>query len=136
MTITINNYISGEFEQLKEVLVSSGVYYEDTDKEEHIEAKLEHDPNSIIVARDEGNIIGTVFTIYDPWNPFIFHLGVKTEYEKKGIGSMLMQEAEKRILERGCPEMTIFVTEGNEKVHQFYQKRGWRVIYNVACLVK
>jgi ribosomal protein S18 acetylase RimI-like enzyme len=53
----------------------------------------------MIVAVEDDKVVGTVFIIYDPWDSFVYHLGVHPNYQRRGIGSALMEEAEKRLKE-------------------------------------
>ena len=92
----IRNYKDADFPQLKELLKATGIYYEPLDKREIFQKKIEHDPASIIIAEDTGGIIGIVFIIYDPWNSFVYHLGVHPDCRGKGLANELMDEAEGR----------------------------------------
>ncbi|MBI2579337.1 MAG: GNAT family N-acetyltransferase [Candidatus Aenigmarchaeota archaeon] len=89
--------------------------------------KIKHDPESIIVAEEGGKIIGCVFIIYDPWSSFIYRLGVLPKYRRKGLGTKLMEEAERILKERGTNPITLFVREDNGEVIDFYKKRGWKL---------
>lgn len=132
----IRFYKDADFLELEQVLKADGVYYLPLDKRDIFKKKIEHDPESILIAEEEGKIIGTVFIIYDPWNAFIYHLDVHPDYRKKGVGTKLMEKAEEILKKRGMARPTLFVEEDNAKVIDFYKKRGWFVLYKVFCLEK
>ena len=132
----IRNYADADFPQLEQLLKDAGIYYGPLDKRDILRKKIEHDPESIIVAEDNGKIIGTVFIIYDPWNSFVYHLGVHPDYRGQGLGNKLMDSAEGIFKTRGMNRPTLFIEEENQKAVEFYKKRGWFVLYKVFCMEK
>jgi ribosomal protein S18 acetylase RimI-like enzyme len=44
---------------------------------------------------------------------------------KQSFGRMLMQEAERRLLERGCPKLNLMVRSSNTEAIEFYRKLGY-----------
>ncbi|MEK6952225.1 MAG: GNAT family N-acetyltransferase [Nanoarchaeota archaeon] len=132
----IRNYQDQDFQRLVELLKATENYYEPLDTRENLKIKIGHDPNSIIVLEDDNKLVGTVFICYDPWCSFIYHLSVHPNYQKKGLGSKLMDEAEKRLKEAGIRRPTLFVTEKNQQVIEFYKKRGWSVMGKVFDMEK
>ncbi len=123
----LRNYSPGDFRQLVTLLRECGLFYEYIHRKSVIDKKIKHDPESVIVAEDNGKIVGTVTFIFDPWQSFIYSLSVAPEYRNKKIGSKLMDEAERRLKERGVNIANIFISEGNDAVINFYKKRGWCV---------
>jgi ribosomal protein S18 acetylase RimI-like enzyme len=97
--MNLRNYQDADFPGLDEVLKASGIYCEPLDQRHTFQRKIEHDPTSMIVAVEDDKVVGTVFIIYDPWDSFVYHLGVHPNYQRRGIGSALMEEAEKRLKE-------------------------------------
>jgi len=131
----IRNYNDADFPQLERLLKITKIYYAPLDKRYILKKKIEHDPESIIIAEDGENIIGTVFIIYDPWNSFVYHLAVHPDHRGRGLANKLMDEAEGRLKARGMNRPTLFVEEENPSV-EFYKKRGWFVLYKVFCMEK
>jgi len=70
-------------------------------------------------------IVGSVYN-FTEWEGAIFRLAVLPLYRKKGIGSLLMQEAEKRLKEKGALEVQLFVHEDDIEVQEYYRKRGFK----------
>lgn len=132
----IRNYQDQDFPRLVELFKATKNYYEPLDTRENLKRKIVRDPNSIIVLEDNNKLVSTVFICYDPWCSFIYHLSVHPDYQKKGFGSKLMDEAEKRLKEAGIKRPTLFVTENNQQVIAFYKKRGWSVMGKVFDMEK
>ena len=136
MNIQISNYKEAEFPQFEQLLKDIGIYYEPLDRRDILKKKIEHDPEVILVAEENGRSIGTIFILYDPWCSFVYHLGVHPNYRRQGVGNKLMGEAERILKARGINRPTLFVEEDNRQVVEFYEKRGWFVLYKVFCMEK
>ncbi len=134
--VKIRNYNVKDSESLISLLKETRLYYPLLDKPEFFRKKIKKDKDSILVAEENEKVIGTVFIIYDAWNPFIFHLGVLPEYRSRGLGKKLMETAEKKIWKTGAKEITIFVTDDNKEVVDYYKKMNYKFLYRTYCLVK
>ncbi|MEK6878308.1 MAG: GNAT family N-acetyltransferase, partial [Nanoarchaeota archaeon] len=82
-----------EIKKLEALLKDCKLYHLPYDKGENIHKKIQHDTDSIIVAKDKDNLVGCVFVIYDPWASFIYHLAVHPNYRKQNLGTRLMKSA-------------------------------------------
>ena len=114
---------------LEKLLKETGIYWQDFDNRENLKKKIEHDPESIILAVENETVIGVVFLVYDPWCPYILHLAVDSRHISKGVGSILFRTAEERLKARGAKFVTGFVKEMNPKALEFCIRRGYKV-YN------
>lgn len=132
----IRNYSDKDYEKLEKLLKDAGIYSPVFDSRKNFKKKVDYEPDSIILVEENGKIIGTVFIVYDPWNPWILHLAVDKEYRKKGIGSLLFEVAEKRIKARGNSGVTGFVPEQKKEVVEFCKKRGYAIAYKSSYMVK
>ncbi len=50
---------------------------------------------------------------------------VKKDHRKKGVGTLLLKEAETRLKEKGCSAASVIVYSNNSKARQFYLSRGY-----------
>ena len=99
-----------------------------SDTRDEIAKKFQRDPDLFLVAEDSGKIIGTVIGGYDGRRGLIYHLAVDHAYRQRGIGKMLMDELERRMIAKGCLKAYLLVTEGGKDVIEFYRKMGWEVM--------
>jgi N-acetylglutamate synthase len=102
-----------------------GVHLGDSDTREELAKKASHDPQLFLVAEQDGGILGTVIGGFDGRRGFIYHLAVTIEERKKGLGSLLMDEVERRLRDLGCRRVYLLVTNENTSAMRFYEKRGW-----------
>jgi ribosomal protein S18 acetylase RimI-like enzyme len=56
----------------------------------------------------------------------VYHLAVAGEFRQNGIGSLLMDELERRLRLKGCIRCYLLVTTENEHAMSFYARRGWK----------
>ncbi len=83
-------------------------------------------------AKRDGQLVGTVMGIvceelYGQCRPFMVveDVVVDREHRRRGVGSLLMRELERRAEDRGCSYI-IFVTEQDRTTaHQFYGSLGY-----------
>ena len=47
------------------------------------------------------------------------------QYRKKGIGTVLMNELESRMKQKGCIRSYLLVTRDNMDAIRFYESQGW-----------
>ncbi len=99
-----------------------------SDTREEIAKKLKRDPDLFLVAEDAGKIIGTVIGGYDGRRGLVYHLTVEHAYRGRGIGKMLMDEIERRLIAKGCLKAYLLVLEGEKEIVEFYEHRGWEAM--------
>jgi ribosomal protein S18 acetylase RimI-like enzyme len=102
-----------------------GIHVRRSDEPAEIEKKLQRDPDLFLVAEAEGKMIGTVIGGFDGRRGLIYHLAVAADYRTHGIGSLLMDEVERRLKAKGCIRCYLMVAYGNEGAMQFYEARSW-----------
>ncbi|KAF0107380.1 MAG: N-acetyltransferase GCN5 [Anaerolineaceae bacterium] len=102
-----------------------GVQLRRSDTPEEIGKKLQRDPDLFLVAELDGRIVGTVIGGFDGRRGLIYHLAVEPGLRERGVGSLLMDEVERRLQAKGCIRSYLLVTAENEQSMRFYEKRGW-----------
>ena len=103
-----------------------GVQVRRSDEPEEIKKKLTRDPDLFLVAECEQKIVGTVMGGFDGRRGMVYHLAVEPAFRVHGVGGKLMQEVESRLQDKGCLKAYLLVTNENETVIPFYEKRGWQ----------
>jgi ribosomal protein S18 acetylase RimI-like enzyme len=105
--------------------IEMGVKVGRSDSLEEIEKKIQRDPDLFLLAEADGEIIGSIIGGYDGRRGLIYHLAVRQDFRKQGVGDMLLAEVEKRMQAKGCIKCYLLVLEDNERAMQFYENRGW-----------
>ncbi|MEK6903213.1 MAG: GNAT family N-acetyltransferase [Nanoarchaeota archaeon] len=135
--IEIRPYASADYEALKINLEESDLFNPAIDTREILESKIEANPASILVAVVNDEVAGNVYIIEDQWSSFIFRLAVRKGFRRRGIGQTLMEEAEKRLRQKGIKEVALFVRDTHQELQDYYIKLGYTPM-NVShkCMYK
>lgn len=90
-----------------------------------ISRKVAFQPELFLVGEDKGQVIASAMAGYDGHRGSVYYLAVSPEYQARGIGKQIMIEIEDRLIKQGCPKLNIVVRSSNDKVLEFYRKRGY-----------
>ena len=102
-----------------------GVQLSPSDRPEEIHKKLQRDADLLLVAEEDGKIVGAVLGGFDGRRGMVYHLAVEQHLRRKGIGSKLMAELESRLRAKGCLKYYLLITPDNREAHDFYTELGW-----------
>ena len=97
-----------------------------------IPEKIRFQPDLMLVALEEGVIVGSVMAGYDGHRGWISRIAVLGSHQKKGIGEALISAAEERLAALGCIKVNLQVVETNSVVVGFYQRAGYQVEKRVS----
>lgn len=95
------------------------------DPRRDIARKLSEQPELFLVAVEDREPIGTAMVGFDGHRGWVYYLAVSPGQQRQSIGRTLMAEAERLLLERGCPKICLMVRAGNADVIEFYKKLGY-----------
>jgi ribosomal protein S18 acetylase RimI-like enzyme len=91
-----------------------------------IALKVDHSPNLFLVAEEDGRVIGTVMAGYEGHRGWINYLAVDPDRQRRGLGRALMDAAEARLAELGCPKINLQIRTSNPAALGFYAAIGYR----------
>jgi ribosomal protein S18 acetylase RimI-like enzyme len=97
-----------------------------------IPEKLAFQPELFLVAEQSGRVIGTAMAGYDGHRGWLYTVAVRPSHQGRGIGSLLVEEAEKRLHALGCRKINLQVRASNADVAQFYSQRGYVIEERVS----
>jgi len=96
------------------------------DPKRDIERKLKVQRDLFLVAELDGVIVGTVMAGYEGHRGWINYLAVDIGQRRRGIGTALMRDAERRLRLVGCPKINLQIRHGNTAVQAFYATLGFK----------
>ena len=97
-----------------------------------IPAKLAVQPELLLVALDGDEVVGTTMAGYDGHRGWLYSVAVRQSHCRAGIGTLLIEEAERRLAELGCTKINLQVRAENAAVAAFYRGRGYAVEERVS----
>ena len=86
---------------------------------------LDGPTSTVLGARRDGALIGTVMVGHDGHRGWVYYLAVDAQYQGEGIGSALMAAAETWLRSRGALKIQLMVRTGNDEALGFYDKIGY-----------
>ncbi len=96
-----------------------------TDDVESLGKLVAHDPGALIVAEDNGQLVGSVIAGWDGWRGSVYRLVVAPAHRRQGLGSRLLTEAESRLAAEGAVRRQAIVVGTEPVAVGFWQASGW-----------
>ena len=93
---------------------------------EMIRRKTAQNDDLFWVAAVDGRVVGTILAGYDGVRGWIYHLATHPDFRRLGLATALMNQAETRLRELGCPKINLQVRKSNTEVVAFYKAYGFR----------
>jgi ribosomal protein S18 acetylase RimI-like enzyme len=97
------------------------------DSKKSIKIFLEKNTNTCFVAKYNGEIIGTIMAGNDGRRGNIYHLMVKSENRKNGIGKKLLEKVEKNLKKEGIRKVKLVVYKNNHIGNKFWEETGYKI---------
>jgi N-acetylglutamate synthase len=113
-----------------------GIQLRRSDTADEIQKKLTRDPDLFLLAEKDTRLVGTVIGGFDGRRGLIYHLAVDNSVRESGIGTILMDEVEKRLRGKGCIRCYLMVTNENQNAMRFYENHGWSRMDTVSLYGK
>lgn len=108
---------------------SPGVGINDHDDSKYyLNRFIKRNPNTCFIAENnKKGIIGTIIGGNDGRRGVIYHLVVKQEYRKNGIGKKLLEIVENQFIKDGIRRINLFVLKDNDIGNNFWESNGYGI---------
>ena len=90
-----------------------------------IHRKLGIQRDLFLVGAMDGRLVATVMVGFEGHRGWVNYLAVSADWRKQGLGRLLMDEAEARLREIGCPKISLQIRRSNADVVAFYRSIGY-----------
>lgn len=97
------------------------------DSEEGIARFLARNPDTCFVAEKDGKVLGVIMAGNDGRRGYIYHMSVRPDYRKQGIGSALVKTTLNALGELGISKVALVVFAKNADGNAFWEKQGFTV---------
>ena len=126
--VKIRNYKVNDYPKVKEILEEANLFDKVWDSEENLSGKIKNDPESILVATTDNDVVvGNVLIVsYGPKLKYLFRLAVKKEFRRQGVATELLKFATELVKGKGVQEVGLYADADNIKLISYYQKRGFK----------
>ncbi|MGH9031311.1 MAG: GNAT family N-acetyltransferase [Acidimicrobiia bacterium] len=87
---------------------------------------LEIHPDALMVADEDGRLIGTAMVIFDGWRANLYRVAVVPERRRRGLARALVEEGERRARARGARRFSAIVLAAEVPAVGFWEAAGYR----------
>jgi ribosomal protein S18 acetylase RimI-like enzyme len=84
-------------------------------------------PDLFLVGTNRDQIIASVMVGYEGHRGWLNYLAVAADMRRRGVGRLMVAEAERRLARAGCPKINLQVRASNQQVVEFYRRIGYSV---------
>jgi ribosomal protein S18 acetylase RimI-like enzyme len=81
----------------------------------------------LLVAEDDGVMVGAAIAAYDGWRAFIYHVAVASEHRRHGVASALLAEVEQDVRRRGAERIFTLVHESRTEALALTAASGYEM---------
>ncbi len=123
----IREFKIDDYSIVRDLWQAAGLILRLGDELQDVKLKLQRDPDLFLVAEHDEGIVGSVIGGWDGRRGWIYHLTVKPEHQRKGIGAGLVREVEKRLVAKGAKKVNAQVYKWNQQSSGFFKAIGYEV---------
>jgi predicted N-acetyltransferase YhbS len=125
----VSFYTPENYSQIEKLYKDSstfgGQFDEARDTQERLDALVLSKPESILVAEDEGRIVGTVTLFEDGRSAWLYRCAVLSDYEKEAI-PLLVAKAKEVLKNWGHRQMLVYAPAGDAHFEERYENVGFK----------
>lgn len=134
----VRQYKTSDYERLKALYLDSstfgGQFDEARDAANRLQKKIESDPDAILVAEQDGELVGSVSIIDDGRVAWLFRFAVPQD--KPDVAQALHGKAIATLKERGHAEVLVYTPVGNQELDSRYERLGFTRGGDYTCYWK
>jgi ribosomal protein S18 acetylase RimI-like enzyme len=96
-----------------------------TDDLEGLTALWHRDPDALLVATDDGDVVGTLIAAFDGWRGGFYRLAVRPDHRRQGLARELVRRGEARLAGVGVRRLSLFAVTAHEAPLGFWPALGY-----------
>jgi ribosomal protein S18 acetylase RimI-like enzyme len=125
MAVDIRRFETRDEDAVVSLWEACGLVRPWNDPRRDIDRKQTVQPELFLVAVENGTIVGAGMAGFDGHRGWVNYLAVAPGRRQAGLGRLLMDAFEERLLALGCPKVNLQVRRGNDDVLAFYARLGY-----------
>ncbi|MBB1244450.1 GNAT family N-acetyltransferase [Streptomyces durbertensis] len=97
-----------------------------SDDQDGVARLVRRDPEALLLAERDGELVGTVIAGFDGWRCHLYRLAVHPEHRRRGVARALLSAAEKRFAALGGRRGDAMVLDHNAPAQRAWHAAGYR----------
>jgi len=123
----IEKFTMESYENIVDLWRKSSISVGSTDTRDEIERMLQRNPNLFLIGKVDNKVIGVVMGGFDGRRGYVHHLAIDPDYQRRGFGTMIMDDLIKRFRKIGVHKVHLFIEKYNKELVEFYMNLGWEI---------
>lgn len=136
----VRPYSTSDYEQVialyKQSNLYGGQFDENRDSRERLKKRIETDPDAILIAEQNGSIVGTVSLIEDGRVAWLFRFCVTEGKLQYTVARELFNKASELLKNKGHQQVLVYSPVGNEALNSRYEALGFTKGGDYTCFWK
>lgn len=106
-------------------LVARSDHASTPDRLEDLQRLLSESSGAVLVAAENGEIVGALIAAWDGWRGNMYRLAVRAEHRRRGIGLALVRAGEEHLRRQGAHRITALVAYEDAVAGAFWERAGY-----------
>ena len=91
-----------------------------------VQQLLDRDPGALLVAEDDGAVVGVLIAGWDGWRGNVYRLAVLPSHRRQGIARRLVEAGHERLRAQGAHRVTALVGGEEGGAHRLWRALGYQ----------
>ena len=128
MSYKILPYTMDHYDEIYDLWTQTeGIGISECDSRQGIEKLFKKNPDMSFVAIDNDKIVAGIMASHDGRRGCLYHLAVKPQYRRLGLGKELVKKSLNALKKDGIDRCYIVVFANNEQGKQFWRSIDWKI---------
>ncbi len=123
--LTIRTATKQDIDPVLRLWVAAGGHRTVTDSPQGLLTLLASDPDALLVAEHDGEVVGSLIAAWDGWRGSFYRLAVHPHHRRRGIATALLREGERHLRARGAVRLTAIAVEDDPLAVGFWRAAGY-----------
>jgi ribosomal protein S18 acetylase RimI-like enzyme len=98
-----------------------------TESADDVRWLLERDPDALLLAEAEGEIVGSLIVGWDGWRGTFYRLAVDPTHRRRGLATELVRAGEERLRSLGAHRLNAIVESEEDDAMAFWASAGYEL---------